>query len=82
MNPDTPNQAIPERRKRADLRKIFEETIHKVEPFFQKGTGINGSNTEYWAARAIHDAHPDLTQHDVKVLVDAAVRYYRERIPA
>jgi hypothetical protein len=82
MNPDMPNQAIPERRKRADLRTIFEEIIPKVEPFFQKDTGINGGTTEYWAARVIHDAHPDLTQHDVKVLIDAAARYYRERVPA
>ena len=82
MDPDTPDQAVPERRKRVDLREIFEEIITRVEPFFQKDTGINGGTTEYWAARVIHDAHPGLTQHDIKVLVDAAARYYRERVTA
>lgn len=82
MDPDTPDQAVPERRKRVDLREIFEEIIARVEPFFQKDTGINGGTTEYWAARVIHDAHPGLTQHDIKVLVDAAARYYRERVTA
>ena len=79
-----PDQSAPvqERRIRTDLRDIFEEVIRKVEPFFQKDTGINGGTTEYWAARVIHDAHPDLTHHDVKVLIDAAARYYRERVPA
>jgi hypothetical protein len=82
MDPTTPEQAVPERRKRPDLRKIFEAIIPKVEPFFQKGTGINGGTTEYWAARVIHENNPELTHHDVKVLVDAAARYYRERVPA
>lgn len=82
MNSDSPDQAAPERRKRVDLREVFEEIITRVEPFFQKGTGINGGTTEYWAGRVIHEAHPDLTHHDVKVLIDAAARYYRERLPA
>jgi hypothetical protein len=71
--------AAKERRVRADLRDIFEEIIRKVEPFFQKATGLNGGPTEYWAARVIHDAHPDLTHHDVKILINAAARYYREQ---
>jgi hypothetical protein len=71
--------SVQERRKRPDLRNVFEEIIRKVEPFFQKSTGLNGGTTEYWAARVIHDAHPDLTHHDVKVLINAAARYYQER---
>ncbi len=81
IQPDL-SSAAQERRKRPDLRDIFEEIIRKVEPFFQKDTGINGGTTEYWAARVIHDAHPDLTNHDVKVLIDAAARFYRERTPS
>jgi hypothetical protein len=84
MNPAQTDSSAPvqERRKRPDLRTIFEEIIHRVEPFFRKADGLNGGTTEYWAARVIHEAHPDLTHHDVKVLIDAASRYYRGRVPA
>jgi hypothetical protein len=74
-----PAPASQERRKRPDLRVIFEEIIHRLEPFFSKSDGLNGGPTEYWAARVIHDAHPDLTHHDAKVLVDAAARYFGDR---
>ena len=73
-----PSSAVEERRKRIDLRDIFEGILRKVEPFFSKSDGLNGGTTEYWAARVIHEAHPDLTDHDVKVLINAAARYYQE----
>ncbi len=84
MDRNAPDQEPPdqERRKRIDLRQVFEEIIRQVEPFFQKGVGLNGQTTEYWAARAIHEGHPDLSEIDVKVLMDAAKRYYREQAKA
>ena len=71
--------ARPERREHADLREIFDDVVRLVEPFFRQGVGLNGSPTEYWAARAIREAYPALTQHDVQVLLSAALRYGRER---
>lgn len=79
MNPDRgPDQPV-ERRKRVDLRKIFGEVVEKVAPFFDKRERLNGGNTEYWAARVIHEAHPELSHHDIKVLINAASRYFLER---
>jgi hypothetical protein len=79
-SPDqTPATVVHERRKRPELRLVFEAVIHRLEPFFSKTEGLNGGTTDYWAARVIHEAHPALTAHDVKVLVDAAARYFRER---
>lgn len=75
----SPSAATPERRARPDLRQVFESIVHRLEPFFNTAEGLNGTTTEYWAARVIHEAHPDLTHHDAKVLADAAARYYRER---
>jgi hypothetical protein len=79
-SPDQPPvTTVQERRKRPDLRAVFEAAIHRLEPFFSKGEGLNGSTADYWAARVLHEANPALTPHDVKVLVDAAARYFRER---
>ncbi len=68
-----------ERRKRPDLRAAFESVIHRLEPFFSSKASLNGIATEYWAVRVIHDACPDLSHHDAKILADAAARYFRER---
>ncbi|MEW5788899.1 MAG: hypothetical protein AB1899_13710 [Pseudomonadota bacterium] len=56
----------------------FEQVVGKLAPFFSKGVSLNGTSNEYWAARVVGDALPDLDHHDVKVLVDAAARYYRD----
>lgn len=83
MNLDTsvpaPSVPLQERRKRPDLREVFEQVIQRLEPFFSSTEALNGNVAEYWAARTIHNAHPDLTHHDAKVLLDAAARYFRER---
>ena len=68
-----------ERRKRPDLRAAFESVIHRLEPFFSSKASLNGIATEYWAVRVIHEARPDLSHHDAKILADAAARYFRER---
>jgi hypothetical protein len=79
-SPDqAPPPSVQERRKRPDLRVVFEAVIPRLEPFFSKTEGLNGGTTDYWAARVIQDAHPDLTHQDAKILADAAARYFRER---
>lgn len=79
-SPDhTSSAPAQERRKRPDLRVVFEQVISRLEPFFSHAEGLNGNVAEYWAVRTIHETHPDLTHHDAKVLLDAAVRYFRER---
>jgi hypothetical protein len=76
-----PAKAGSERRKRPDLRVAFEQVVAKLAPFFSKSESLNGGNNEYWAARVVGDALPELDHHDVKVLVDAAARYYRDGQP-
>jgi|GEM_PF-4027985 len=68
----------PERRKQTNLRDIFEDVVRLVEPFFLHGVGLNGSTTEYWAARAIGEAYAHFSSQEVQILTSAAARYFRE----
>lgn len=84
MNSDIPLEhpsTGPERRTRPDLRQIFEDVVAKAAPFFRKRDGLNGGATEYWAARVIHEAHPELSHNDIKILINAASRYFQEQAP-
>jgi hypothetical protein len=69
----------PERRKHTNLRELFEDVVRRVEPFFQQGGELNGSRPDFWVARTISDAYPDLNNEEAHVLANAAIRYYRER---
>ncbi|KAF0100662.1 MAG: hypothetical protein FD187_1581 [bacterium] len=78
----TPATSFQERRKRPDLRALFEKTIPRLEPFFSNRENLNGNPTEYWAAKLVRDLHPDLSEQDAHMLVGAAARYFRERTAA
>lgn len=67
-----------ERRMRPDLRKVFEESIHRLAPFFNSGMDSSDTPMEYWAARTLREMHPELSTQDIRVLVNAAYRYHKE----
>jgi len=59
------------------LRALFDDVVRRVEPFFQQGGELNGVRTDFWMARAIGDAYPDLSNEEVHVLAKAVMRYYQ-----
>lgn len=76
---DENGNELPERRKHANLRVLFDDVVRRVEPFFKEGGGLNGSRTDFWMVRTISDAHPQLSNEEAHVLAKAATRYYLER---
>jgi hypothetical protein len=69
----------PDRRKRPNLRILFDDVVRRVEPFFRKEGGINGSRPDFWVTRTISDAYPDLNNEEAHMLAKAAIRYFQER---
>ncbi len=76
---DDKDLAQPERRKRADLRALFDDVVRQVAPFFQEEARLNGSRTDFWVARAIHEAYPQLNNEEAQVLAKAAIRYFQQQ---
>jgi hypothetical protein len=76
---DEKGTAQPERRKHPNLRALFDDVVRRVEPFFQQGGELNGVRTDFWMARTIGDAYPDLSNEEVHVLARAVMRYYQEQ---
>jgi hypothetical protein len=72
------NPVPEERRSRPDLRQAFEQVIDRVAPFYLQGSALMKNPMEFWAARVIHEAQPQLSALDVQVLVKAAARYFRD----
>ena len=68
----------PERRQQANLRALFDDVVRLVEPFFRSGGSLNGSRPDFWVARSIRDAYPELSNEEVHLLASAAVRYFSE----
>lgn len=81
MNQDASRNGMmeQERRIRPDLRRIFEESIERLGPFFNSGLDSSDTPMEYWAARTLRDMHPELSTQDIRMLVNAAYRYYRDK---
>jgi len=69
---------LVERRKRPDLRGLFDDVRARVEPFCQTG----GVSMEYWAFKAIRDAYPDLDDQGLQIVVRAALRVCQENAAA
>lgn len=72
-------EAAPERRKRPDLRNLFDDVVRRVAPFFEENAKLNGSRPDFWVVRTISDAYPQLNNEEAHVLARAATRYYLER---
>lgn len=67
-----------ERRKRPDLRRLFDEVVGRVAPFFQESGKLDGSRADFWVVRAIGEAYPQLNNEEAHLLARAAIRFYSE----
>lgn len=66
-----------ERRHHHHLRAIYEEARTRIDHFFHSGTEWANSPMDYLAHRVVHEAYPNLTSQDVRVLVTAIERRYQ-----
>lgn len=76
---NTPIQA--ERRQNPGLRALFEEAYALVEPCLDPKQTWGGVPLEHLAFRRLREAYPELPPQEVRLLVCAAVRVYRMRMP-
>jgi len=70
---------IVERRKRMNLRAIYDDATESVSHFFHGHTDWVGSPIEYLAQRVVHETYPDLDGGDVRVLVLAIERQLKNQ---
>lgn len=76
------HQATPdERRQNLKLRDLFENAYAMIEPFFYKESGWCGHSLEYLAFRVLRENFPQLDSGEVRILVVAAHRVFKERQP-
>ncbi len=71
---DQTGQERPERRKHPRLRTIYGEVREKLDHFFHSKKEWAGSSIDYLALRMVHEAYPDLTGDEVRILVAAIER--------
>ena len=77
-----PNQApLAERRQNPGLRALFEEAYARVEACFDPKQTWGGLPLEHFAFRMLREAYPQMSPHEVRLLVGALLRVYRERHP-
>ncbi|MBK6741935.1 MAG: hypothetical protein IPG66_02760 [Hydrogenophilales bacterium] len=63
-----------ERRRNLKLRGIYPDARIRIEHFFHAGTEWAGSPKDYLALRVIHEAYPELSSEEVRVLMGAIER--------
>lgn len=63
-----------ERRQNPRLRSIFDDARKRVERFFAATEAWAGSSLEHLALRLVHEAYPDLSSQEVRILVGAIQR--------
>lgn len=71
---DDTGQVQPERRQNPRLRTIYGEVREKLDHFFQSRKDWAGSSIDYLALRIVHEAYPDLSSDEVRILVAAIER--------
>ena len=65
-----------ERRHQHHLRAIYEDVKAHIQHFFHAETDWANSPRDYLAQRMVHEAYPQLSAQDVRVLVAAIERGY------
>ncbi|MBI5329630.1 MAG: hypothetical protein HZB71_03355 [Betaproteobacteria bacterium] len=80
MDSHTEPQGIAqrERRQHPHLRAIYPDARGRIDHFFHNTHEWAGSPIDYLAHRLIHEAYPQLTTADVRVLVGAIERKHQE----
>ena len=64
----------PERRNHPHLRRIFDGAALRIHHFFHGQDDWAGSSQDFLALRIVHDAYPELSTGDVRILVNAIGR--------
>lgn len=65
-----------ERRRHPHLRAIYEEVRGRIHHFFHADSDWANSPRDYLAHRVVHEAYPQLSAQDVRLLVTAIERGY------
>ncbi|HMU99529.1 MAG TPA: hypothetical protein PKD04_00520 [Rhodocyclaceae bacterium] len=71
-----------ERRRRPELRELFDSAYRLIEPFFDPQSGWAGRSLEHLAFRVLRENFPALSAEDVHVVIAAAHRVYITAHPA
>lgn len=79
--PDALPAVQADRRGDAELRRLFPDIVRCVAPFFGPQAAGLGGSLDYWAARAIRDRYPQLDAHEVRTLLNAAIRVHQSGEP-
>ncbi len=66
-----------ERRQHFHLRSLYSDARSRIEHFFHNAHDWAGSPIDYLAHRLIHEAYPQLSSSEVKVLVNAIERKHQ-----
>ena len=73
---------LAERRQHPELRALFEEAYARVEACFDPKQTWGGLPLEHFAFRMLREAYPGMSSQEVRLLVGALLRVFRERHPA
>lgn len=65
----------PERRSHPHLRRIFDGAALRIQYFFHGQDDWAGTSQDFLALRIVHDAYPELSPGDVRILVRAIGRH-------
>lgn len=74
---DVNGRSHPDRRQNPRLRAIFDDARERVERFFHATEDWVGSSIEHLALRLVHEAYPDLSSQEVRILLTAIERRLR-----
>lgn len=78
---DASGLSHPERRQNPRLRAVFDDAKERIERFFHATESWVGSSIEHLALRLVHEAYPDLSSQEVRLLVAAIERRLRPSYP-
>lgn len=77
---DAHGLTYPERRQHQHLRAVFDDAKQRVERFFHATESWVGSSIEHLALRLVHEAYPDLSSQEVRILVAAIERRLQPQV--
>lgn len=77
---DAHGLSYPERRQHPHLRAVFDDAKERVERFFHATESWVGSSIEHLALRLVHEAYPDLSSQEVRILVAAIERRLQPQV--
>lgn len=72
---------VAERRQNPELRALFDEVCARVESCFDPQQTWGGQPLEHFAFRILREAYPQMSPHEVHLLVGALLRVFRNRHP-